>query len=186
MSPKKFSCLAVYLATVTPTQNSGWVAAVISTPAFWLSVGLALGVILAVWRSTKLRPEKFKPPISGEELTERKKKDLLEKLTRYIEGKVKRYWLLFAVNGGAFLIAKFVDENTSGFVGQLSPIGVAMGGLVFGLVMTVDIWSWGWQMRRPEFAGEHAFTKQGRAIALLIGGLTMSGWILAAMPPPKC
>ena len=112
------------------------------------------------------------------------KKDLLEKLTQYIEGKIKRYWLLFGVNGGAFVIAKFLHEKTGAFAGQLTGREVAMGAILFTLVMTIDIWLWGWQMRRPEFAGKLAFTLHGRAIVLLIGSLVMSAWILAALPDP--
>ncbi len=79
-----------------------------------------------------------------------------------------------------------MHEKADGFAGQLTERDVALGAMLFCLVMTIDIWLWGWQMRRPEFAGELAFTPLGRAITLLIGGLMMSAWSLAALPLSKC
>ena len=40
--------------------------------------------------------------------------DRLSGMNTYIEGKMKRYSLMFSVNGGAFLIAKlFAEQNTA-------------------------------------------------------------------------
>jgi hypothetical protein len=37
-------------------------------------------------------------------------------------------------------------------------------------------------MRRDGFAGKLAFTLLGKVILLLIAGLIISGWVLAALP----
>jgi len=183
--PTKWGPLPSFLWFLVPFLVFAWVATLVQPPAVWLAIGLGVGTLLASWLSADLDGKQLMPEISREALKRLAEKDLLEKLTQYVEGKVKRYWLLFGVNGGAFLVAKFLHEE-SGFGGQLTEREVALGATLFTLVMTIDIWLWGWQMRRPVLAGKHAFTPPGRAIVLLIGGLLMSGWILAALPQSRC
>jgi hypothetical protein len=182
--PTKWGPLLYFLWFLIPFFLFAWVAVLVPPPTLWLAVGLGVGTILASWLSGNLDKKQLMPEITADAQDQLAKKDLLEKLTQYIEGKVKRYWLLFGVNGGSFVVAKFLHEKTGTFAGQLTGREVALGAILFTLVMTIDIWLWGWQMRRPEFAGKHAFTPPGRAIALLIGGLVMSAWILAALPGP--
>jgi hypothetical protein len=179
--PTTWGPLLYFLWFFIPFSVFALVAGLSTLPTLWLAVGLGVGTILASLCSRKLDKKKLMPEISREAQGLLAKKDLLEKLTQYIEGKVKRYWLLFGVNGGAFVLAKFLHEKTGAFAGQLTGREVAVGAILFTLVMTIDIWLWGWQMRRPEFAGKHAFTLPGRAIVLLIGGLVMSAWILAVL-----
>jgi len=62
--------------------------------------------------------------------------DKLNGMNAYIEGKMKRYNLLFAVNGGAFAIAKlFGEPNTQKILGGLSPKALAIGAIVLTAVM---------------------------------------------------
>ena len=104
----------------------------------------------------------------------------LDGLRTYIDGKRRRYGLLFSVNGGAFAIAKLMaDENTAKLLGGLSVRYLAFGAIVFTIVMVVDIWLFG-QMMRAEFLDELAFTKRGKTILLLLGTLLVSGWLLVA------
>ena len=70
----------------------------------------------------------------------------------YEDGKHRRYELLFAVNGGAFAIAKLFSESTpAGACGK--PIGnlrfewVAYGMVAFTIVMCADIFLLGLNMR---------------------------------------
>lgn len=179
-----FAPLLYFLWFLIPFAIFALIAAFVQPASVWLGVGVITGTLLASWMSSKLDEKKLAPEITDEDKRLLDKKDLLDKLTKYVEGKVKRYWLLFGVNGGAFVIAKFLHEATGPvrFAGQLTEKEVALGAVLFTLIMTLDIWLWGWQMRRPEFAGRHAFTPPGRAIALLIGGLLVSAWILAALP----
>jgi hypothetical protein len=66
----------------------------------------------------------------------------------YEDGKHRRYELLFAVNGGAFALAKlFSEHNTEKFLGNLTLPHVAVGLIVFTLVMGVDIFVFGCNMR---------------------------------------
>lgn len=51
----------------------------------------------------------------------------------YLEGKMKRYSLLFSVNGGAFAIAKFIGEGTD--VGGLSISSLSVGAALFTVII---------------------------------------------------
>ena len=106
--------------------------------------------------------------------------DKLDGMRTYIDGKMRRYGLLFSVNGGAFAIAKLMtDADTAKLLGRLSVRYLAFGAIVFTIVMVVDIWLFG-QMMRKEFLCELAFTKRGKTILLLLGTLLVSGWVLVA------
>jgi hypothetical protein len=104
----------------------------------------------------------------------------LDGLRTYIDGKMRRYGLLFSVNGGAFAIAKLMaDDNTAKLLGRLSVKQLAVGAIIFTVVMVVDIWLFAKMVRR-EFLGELAFSKVGQIILLLLGALLVSCWVLVA------
>jgi len=103
----------------------------------------------------------------------------LDGLRTYIDGKMKRYNLLFAVNGGAFAIAKLMGQNTHN-IGGLTLKQLAIGAMIFTVVMTLDIWLWGQMMRKDFFSGGSVFTPIGKAILLLLAFLLILGWGLAA------
>lgn len=92
----------------------------------------------------------------------------------YLDGKMKRYSLLFAVNGGAFAIAKLLDGPTP--PRGLTLAGLSVGAMVFTVIMTADIWLWGAAMRNQH--GARIFRPVGQTILLMIGALLCSGWAL--------
>jgi hypothetical protein len=102
-------------------------------------------------------------------MTEQKRSNLLESPTdklsgmnTYIEGKMKRYYLMFSVNGGAFLVAKlFAEEKTKEVLGGLSPRALAIGAFLFTILMWRDIYLFGDMMKREFFAGKLVFQHQG-------------------------
>jgi hypothetical protein len=123
--------------------------------------------------------------------------DLLDEHARdfmrtYIDGKMKRYYLLFAVNGGAFTIAELMRSER----GVVEPLGnlnlqrLAFGAVIFTWLMWWDIWAWGEMMRRrhpepPADAPEAeqvlpVFTPVGKVILTLLCTLLTLGWFLAA------
>jgi hypothetical protein len=149
----------------------------------YLSLGLLIGVVFGSWLPTDapldLNAEKL--PSGKEKLSEAQLTSLVPRLATYIDGKMKRYSLLFSVNGGAFAIAKLLNPgNNSGTVaGKLDLKAVALGAVLFTALMTYDIWLWGDQMRR-RFIGKFGFSYAGRAILLSIAGLLLAGWALVA------
>jgi hypothetical protein len=113
-------------------------------------------------------------------------------LRTYIDGKMQRYYLLFAVNGGAFGIAELM-RNEHGVVdplGNLSLPRLAFGAVIFTWLMWWDIWNWGEMMRqgRPESPGDapqpgpplRVFTPAGKAILTLLTTLLTLAWFMAA------
>ena len=107
-----------------------------------------------------------------------------EKLTglnTYIDGKMKRYNLLFTVNGGVFAIARlFADRQNEQILGGLSLQALAVGASAFTCLMCLDIWFWGDMLRRDFFDGQQVFGRPGRLILIAIGALLIAGWLLAA------
>jgi hypothetical protein len=113
-------------------------------------------------------------------------------LRTYIDGKMQRYYLLFAVNGGAFAIAELMreDDGVVGSLGGLSLQQLAYGAVMFTWLLWWDIWTWGEMMRRgrPESPANSAapgpalrvFTPVGKAILTLLSTLLTLGWFLAA------
>ena len=113
-------------------------------------------------------------------------------LRTYIDGKMQRYYLLFAVNGGAFAIAELM-RNENGVIdslGGLSLQRLAFGAVIFTWLLWWDIWAWGEMMRqgRPESLADSAvlgpplrvFTPVGKAILTMLSTLLTLGWFLAA------
>jgi len=95
----------------------------------------------------------------------------------YEDGKHRRYNLLFAVNGAAFALAKFMTERAEGapLLGHLTLAHVALGMIVFSALMTVDIYMFGDKMSQ-QLAG--VFGGPGRAVLVLIGALLCVAWLL--------
>jgi hypothetical protein len=91
--------------------------------------------------------------------------------------------MLFAVNGGLFVVTKFAEGGEKYTFGRLSIEHLAVGGILFTALMTYDIWGWGFEMRRDDMLGCKAFTVKGQMITIFIAGLVMSGWYLATLPP---
>jgi len=147
-----------------------------ASPIAGLTTGMVVGVVASVAASKYWEFSEAVPA------SERSSKDILERLDVYVEGKMKRYTLLFGVNGGAFAIVQLLADQSKQLPGRLTLPSLAIGAIIFTTVMTVDIWMWGQLMRREGFAGKLAFTWVGRAILLLIAGLIISGWALAGMP----
>jgi hypothetical protein len=145
-------------------------------PVGGLITGAVLGVIIGAVAGKYL--EHPKPPPGAQTSG----KDILEKYGVYMDGKMKRYSLLFGVNGGAFAIVQLLADQSKTLPGQLTLPKLAVGAILFTAVMVADIWQWGQLMRRAEFVGEMAFTHIGKAILLSIGALIISGWVLAALP----
>jgi len=102
----------------------------------------------------------------------------------YEDGKHRRYQLLFAVNGGAFTVAKiFCEANTPCSVGNLSLNEIAYGLAAFTVLMTVDMMVFGQRMRlavddakRGWFEG--MFSLWGKGVLTLISLLIVVGWVL--------
>lgn len=108
----------------------------------------------------------------------------LDALRTYLDGKMQRYRLLFAVNGGAFAIAK-VGQGDHVDLGNLDLEKLAIGAIAFTVVMTVDIWLWGQQMKETYLSKEaQAFSFAGKTILLLLAALQILAWGLAAKFPP--
>ena len=105
----------------------------------------------------------------------------LDGMRTYIDGKMRRYSLLFSVNGGALAIGKLMaDANTASLLGRLSVTHLAIGAMIFTTVMVIDIWLFG-EMMRVRFLNGLAFTTPGKVILILLGALIISGWLMVAM-----
>ncbi len=107
-----------------------------------------------------------------------------EKLTglnTYIDGKMKRYNLLFTVNGGIFAIARLLaDKQNEQILGGLTLQALAVGASAFTCLMCLDIWYWGDMLRRDFFNGQQVFGRPGRFILIALGALLIMGWLVAA------
>lgn len=105
----------------------------------------------------------------------------LDGLRTYIDGKMRRYGLLFSVNGGALAIAKLMaDDKTAQLLGRLTVRHLAVGAIIFTIVMVVDIWLFG-DMMSTKFLGKLAFTPRGKTILLILGLLLVTSWLLVAL-----
>jgi hypothetical protein len=110
--------------------------------------------------------------------------EILDGLNTYIDGKMKRYSLLFAVNGGAFAIAKLLGEQQTGkVVGGLTLEAVAIGAIIFTCLMWLDIYLFGETMRSKFFGNRLVFGRPGKLILSALSALLILGWLLAAFWP---
>jgi hypothetical protein len=97
----------------------------------------------------------------------------------YEDGKHRRYSLLFAVNGGAFAIAKLhASQHVVAVLGDLTLERLSFGMILFTLVMVVDIFMFGQKMRETYLPD--AFGWAGRTVLALIGFLICAGWSLVS------
>ena len=148
---------------------------VLQKPVWGVVMGSVLGVSAGAVAGNYVEYPKLSPNFR------KTGKDILEIYAVYIDGKMKRYTLLFGVNGGAFAIVQLLTDQSKQLPGELTLPRLATGAILFTAVMVADIWQWAQLMRREEFAGEMAFTNIGKSILLMIGALVISGWILAAL-----
>jgi hypothetical protein len=104
-------------------------------------------------------------------------------LGTYIDGKMKRYSLLFSVNGGAFAIAKLMsgpDKAANAILlGRLRLWHLALGSILFTLLMVIDIYIWG-HMMKTKFLSDLAFNAPGKCILGVLGALIIIAWVLVA------
>lgn len=109
--------------------------------------------------------------------------EILNGLATYIDGKMKRYSLMFAVNGGAFAIAKLMAEDGKAsntiLLGHLQLWHLALGAILFTVLMVVDIYLFG-QMMKKKFLNDLAFNVPGKLILIFLGILLVSAWALVA------
>ncbi|NJN80319.1 MAG: hypothetical protein HC797_07515 [Anaerolineales bacterium] len=99
----------------------------------------------------------------------------VESFKIYEDGKHRRYQLLFGVNGGAFAIAKlFSDAEAVALLGNLTLSQLALGMLIFTVVMTADIFMFGEKMRQNYL--KSLFGTQGKIVLFVIGFLICAGW----------
>ena len=107
---------------------------------------------------------------------------LKEAFDYYENGKHRRYSLLFAVNGGAFAVAKLLTPEAGKsavvLLGALTLPQLAIGMALFTCFMVWDIFVFGERVRATYL--ENAFTGQGKAVLLLLGALQFAGWLLVA------
>ena len=123
------------------------------------------------------RPEK--QPAAGIGGSER-----LGGLSLYSTGQMKRYYLLFAVNGGALAIAKlFAESETQVIVGGLSLQALAVGCILFTALMWRDIYAFGELLRTQFFDGKDIFQEGAKLILACLCVLLILGWLLAAFGP---
>jgi hypothetical protein len=105
----------------------------------------------------------------------------------YENGKHRRYELLFAVNGGAFAVAKVIGPNRPD-LGKLHLPQLALVMILFTLVMVYDIYKFGdkWHKLGLKISPSQIhqiFGPPGRAVLFAIGSLLCAGWALAAWQP---
>ncbi|MDM0105587.1 hypothetical protein QTH97_11620 [Variovorax sp. J22R24] len=119
----------------------------------------------------------------------RQAKELPASFKDYEAGKHRRYGLLFSVNGGAFAIAKlFADTKAAAVLGALTLQHLSVGMILFTVLMTVDIFLFGRNLRStlpPDaFEGDGntvaIFGMPGQCVLALTGLLICAGWYLVA------
>jgi hypothetical protein len=105
-----------------------------------------------------------------------------EVIKAYEDGKARRYALLFAVNGGAFAIAKALagtQKEPGPVVGALKLWHLAVGMGLYTTAMVVDIDAFGLTMRGIK---DDLFGYVGVWVLVLLGALLVAGWALAGIP----
>jgi hypothetical protein len=117
-------------------------------------------------------------------------KKLPDNFKAYEDGKSRRYSLLFSVNGGAFAVAKlFPAGSPCAVLGKLTLAELALGMIVFTVLLTVDIYLFGQHLRSTvpdEAMGPNGdtlamFGTPGKLILVLIGLLICAGWFLVGL-----
>jgi hypothetical protein len=120
-----------------------------------------------------------------EEATDKTKIEITfqEAYKLYEDGKHRRYELLFAVNGGAFAIAKLIGDKSS--LGGLRLPYLALGMVLFTITMVFDIYKFGekWHAIGRQLNPDTMYTifgQPGRIVLIVIGILICLGWTLAS------
>src|ERR1700730_13804157 len=157
--------LIVIISIVIATAV-GWAIGIHFSFSF---LGAGLGAAAGIWAGALIADEHAPAKQTG--------KDDLAALNSYIEGKMDRYKLLFAINGGAFAVAQFLLKDDSNLRAVLPISYLAEGCIVFTAIMAADLWLFA-QMMRQRFVGNAAFTVAGKAILLMITALIMGGWFI--------
>jgi hypothetical protein len=111
----------------------------------------------------------------------------------YEQGKHRRYGLLFAVNGGAFAIAKVLAASfgqnapvqtasvqNASVLGGLTLSMLALGMAAFTAVMGIDIFQFGRRMRALD---DTLFGFWGRLVLALLCALIIGGWLMVGFAP---
>jgi hypothetical protein len=117
--------------------------------------------------------------------------DYEKEFTAYESGKHRRYGLLFAVNGGAFTLAKLSHEHAQeGWLGRLSLDDLALGMIAFTLIMVYDIVTFGIGMRdlarKPHWSlWTGIFSLIGLLVLFVLCLLICAGWYFGqgTLPP---
>jgi len=104
----------------------------------------------------------------------------------YQDGKMKRYYLLFSINGGAYAIVTWAVEHVAALqnIGQAASLKrvavvVAIAASLFTALMLVDVWLFGRMMSK---AGTRTgddleyFGKHGQAVLVLIVCTLLGAW----------
>ena len=107
----------------------------------------------------------------------------LKAISTYLDGKMKRYNLMFAVNGGTFALAKLFSESKYA-LGKLNLTHLAIGAVAFTFLMWFDIWLWGESIRIGHFEGGRVFQAPGKAILSLLAALLILAWLFALFDWP--
>jgi hypothetical protein len=106
---------------------------------------------------------------------------LKDKMSLYEDGKHRRYSLLFAVNGGAFAVAKILAGagcESPRVLGRLTLQELSWGMILFTIVMVADIYAFGAKMRnQPKFSLD-VFKTPGKVVLVSIGLIICAGWFL--------
>lgn len=107
-------------------------------------------------------------------------KKVPESFKTYEDGKQRRYNLLFAVNGGAFALAKLIANKgpANATLGDLKLSYLCYGMAIFTFFMSLDIFMFGEKMRKTYLPD--AFGLVGKVVLVVIGGLICLGWLVAA------
>jgi hypothetical protein len=101
----------------------------------------------------------------------------------YQDGKMKRYYLLFSINGGAYAIVTWAAEHPKGVEWAASPktiaIVVAIAAALFTALMLVDVWLFGRMMKEAEAGTEDGivyFGGHGKAVLASIVVILLGAW----------
>lgn len=109
----------------------------------------------------------------------------------YEDGKHRRYSLMFAVNGGAFAVARLLGEKGNPVAGDLTLRHLAVGMILFTTIMSFDILTFGLRMRKqwktsvPDLQKpsilEGLFALPGWIVLTSIWLLISAGWLFVSM-----
>jgi hypothetical protein len=103
--------------------------------------------------------------------------DEFERVRIYEDGKHRRYSLLFAVNGGAFAVAKVLTGESGAcavrVLGRLTLSELAVGMAIFTILMVYDIFEFGYKWKRKA----NVFGRTGQVVLVCIGLLLLGGWL---------